>query len=124
MKPIFRLVLGSTAVGLVVSLLLPNRMVNTFEAMHELARMKIEELAGALEIYAAEHGGSCPTSLDALRSSVEEQSWLEQFRVDPWNRPYFYVPSPDGRSWRLSSLGSDGKPGGSGDARDLVVESK
>ena len=39
---------------------------------------------------------------------------------DPWGNAYLYaVPGADGQPFALYSLGSDGRPGGSGDAADL-----
>ncbi len=40
---------------------------------------------------------------------------------DPWDRAYHYrSPGESGRPYDLYSLGADGAPGGSGDARDIT----
>jgi general secretion pathway protein G len=41
---------------------------------------------------------------------------------DPWGNPYVYkAPGPSGEdSYLIESYGSDGKPGGDGDAADMV----
>ena len=42
--------------------------------------------------------------------------------LDPWNKPYQYaVPGQDSHGFALYSFGSDGQPGGEGDAKDLGV---
>jgi general secretion pathway protein G len=42
--------------------------------------------------------------------------------VDPWGQAYQYaVPGADTQPFALYSYGSDGKPGGDGDAKDLGV---
>ena len=42
--------------------------------------------------------------------------------LDPWGNPYQYsLPGADGHPFALYSLGSDGKIGGEGDARDIGV---
>lgn len=41
---------------------------------------------------------------------------------DVWQHPYRYWS--DGNTFAITSLGSDGKPGGEGDAADIVVTSE
>lgn len=42
--------------------------------------------------------------------------------LDPWGSPYQYaVPGADSQPFALFSLGSDGKRGGDGDAKDIGV---
>jgi len=79
-----------------------------------------EQLAAidaAIEGYAGpvdEAGAALPKDLAAL--GLEASATL-----DPWSRPYEYVPAADG-SYTLRTLGSDGKPGGSGDATDVGID--
>jgi len=41
--------------------------------------------------------------------------------LDPWGHPYVYrVPGPGGSDFCITSYGSDGDPGGSGDAADIA----
>ena len=44
---------------------------------------------------------------------------LKDVPNDPWGRPYLYRMSEDGKGY-IMSYGSDGLPGGSGDAADLI----
>jgi general secretion pathway protein G len=39
---------------------------------------------------------------------------------DKWGNPYVYVAPPEGGQPQVGSLGSDGKPGGSGNAADII----
>jgi len=41
---------------------------------------------------------------------------------DPWGNPLLYRPKTGGRGFLMACLGSDGKVGGSGEARDLFIE--
>ncbi len=44
----------------------------------------------------------------------------DKLPLDPWGNAYQYaIPGADGQPFALYSLGSDGRPGGSGDAADL-----
>ena len=42
-----------------------------------------------------------------------------QLPADPWGRPYIYQQPGEHGELDLSSLGSDGRPGGTGDAADI-----
>lgn len=44
-------------------------------------------------------------------------------REDPWSGEYRYESTGVGAGYRLECLGSDGAPGGEGDAQDLLVVS-
>jgi general secretion pathway protein G len=44
---------------------------------------------------------------------------LKDIPSDPWGRPYQYRMSDNGKGY-IMSYGSDGLPGGSGDAADLI----
>ncbi len=59
--------------------------------------------------------GRYPRSLDEMIPR-----WLEGPVRDPWGHRVRYAPAPDG--YRVVCYGSDGLPGGQGDATDLVVE--
>ena len=58
-----------------------------------------------------------PSSLDRLMPH-----FLGEPPIDPWGRPLIYEPKTSGRGYVLQCLGSDGRPGGAGEAADLVVE--
>lgn len=74
----------------------------------------VVQTARALERYRASRGAA-PDDLAAL-----VPSFLAQAPVDPWGAPLGYTRTAKG--YRLLCLGSDGAPGGEGDAADLVVE--
>jgi len=58
-----------------------------------------------------------PSSLDRLMPHL-----LGEPPIDPWGRPLIYDPKPGGQGYLLQCLGSDGRPGGAGEAADLLVE--
>jgi hypothetical protein len=77
------------------------------------ARELMVQIARAIEAFRA-GGGRAPASLEELAPAK-----LDTVPVDPWGRSFVYGLS--GRGYRLRCLGSDGSPGGSGDAGDLLV---
>lgn len=97
------------------------------------ARAQIETLRTALQIYRMEQG-QVPTPEQGLRALCQkpetppipekypEGGYLEATAVpqDPWGREYVYVvPGPGGLPYEIVSYGSDGQPGGKGDAADI-----
>jgi hypothetical protein len=77
------------------------------------ARELMVQIARAIEA-ARLPTGRAPASLDELVPTR-----LSAVPRDPWGRSFAYDAS--GRGYRLRCLGSDGAPGGLGDAGDLLV---
>jgi general secretion pathway protein G len=69
--------------------------------------------------------GRYPASLEAMVRARNDDgapatAFLEKHPQDPWGNRYLYEVAPDGRP-RAACLGSDGRPGGDGEAADTVV---
>ncbi len=79
------------------------------------ARETLVQVARVLERYRAAKR-ELPGDLASL-----VPSWIDRVPDDPWGRALAYERTPRG-GYRLSCLGADGKPGGTGDDADLVVE--
>jgi len=75
-------------------------------------------LEGNLERYKAKFG-KYPSTEEGLKALVESKSLVEIPR-DGWGREIMYVLNSE-RSYTISSLGADGKPGGEGFDRDLQL---
>jgi general secretion pathway protein G len=103
------------------------------EARVAAAKLQIKQIQTALQVYRTEQG-RVPTQaqgLDALinkpvaepiPSRYPPEGYLET-RVlpkDPWDNDYIYLtPGRQGEPYEVISYGSDGEPGGDGDAADL-----
>lgn len=83
------------------------------------ARADLTVIDAAVKMYAIEHEGRFPESLiDASELNGGTLDW--EAKIDPWEHPYQYVPPTSDRPWpRLLCFGSDGRPGGIGDAADI-----
>ncbi len=60
-------------------------------------------------------------SVSPVPEQYPEDGYLESRKVplDPWNREYVYlVPGRNGESFEILTYGSDGEPGGEGEAAD------
>jgi len=99
----------------------------------EAARTQLKTFKTALEMYRADHG-AVPTQAQGLEAlcvkpttppvpeEYPPEGYLETRVVpnDPWGHAYIYlVPGRQGEPYEVISYGSDGEPGGTGDAADL-----
>lgn len=114
--------------GLLMSVVGPRVMKYVGGAKTDTARMQIQELAGALDMYHLEVG-RYPTQDVGLRALIEqptgEKRWkgpyLRKSKVpnDPWGNDYVYrFPGQHG-AFDLYSLGADGQPGGEGEDAEI-----
>lgn len=91
------------------------------EAKVKTAKMEIQTIANAADLYYNKFS-KYPGSDEGISALVQEKM-LKQNKPDPWGNPYVYrfpgVKNPDGPD--IGSYGSDGQPGGTGDASDLFL---
>ncbi|MCB9916385.1 MAG: type II secretion system major pseudopilin GspG [Planctomycetes bacterium] len=112
-------------IGLLATLVVPNVVQRLKTAFMGKAKADITALASALDDYATQNGGRYPDSLDVLVTPDENgYTFLKQksVPVDPWGNEYGYEPPIPGSGQpepRVYTLGSDGQPGGDGDAADV-----
>ncbi len=114
--------------GLLMSVVGPRVMKYVGGAKTDTARMQIEELAGALDMYHLEVG-RYPTQDAGLQALIEqpagEKRWkgpyLRKAKVpsDPWGNDYVYrFPGQHG-AFDIYSLGADGQIGGEGEDAEI-----
>ncbi len=110
----------------VVTAMITNRVE---EAKHSKAIADKDSIESVIEVYHLQNG-SYPPTLDALYTKPTGEdlpNWNGPYvkspiANDPWNRPYIYiVPGVHNpQSYDLSSLGKDGKEGGTGVDADIT----
>ena len=102
------------------------------EARVAAARMQIKQLKTAVNLFYAEQH-RYPSQEEGLRALVQKPEgiraedfprggYLDTLDVprDPWGRDYIYLaPGRHGEPFEIISYGSDGEPGGEGDAADI-----
>jgi general secretion pathway protein G len=100
--------------------------VTTALTQTKLLRGAVESLRLDIGRYPAEDEGLAlltrrPT--DAALAARWRGPYLDDvLPIDPWGQAYQYaVPGADTQPFALYSFGSDGKPGGEGDAKDLGI---
>lgn len=114
--------------GLIIAIAAP-RLIGYFEASKaKTAKIQISNLATAMDLYYLSNGGY-PSEAQGLKALVERPenaaAWDGPYLnraegiIDPWGRPYLYKQPGVHGKFDISSLGADGKEGGSGEDTDL-----
>ena len=114
--------------GLLAALAGPRVLGYLSGARTDTAKLQIENLGQALELYKLDNG-NYPSTSQGLAALVTAPSGTPTWRgpyltkselpKDPWGRDYVYRSPGERGPYDLTSLGSDGTPGGTGDAADI-----
>jgi general secretion pathway protein G len=117
-------------ISLIVGLVGPRVLSYLSDSKVKTARIQIESLTSALDLYYLDNG-SYPASSSGLAALVQKpgdaNNWngpyLKGTTVpnDPWGHPYLYVfPGQHGNPYDIVSLGADGQEGGTQYAADVA----
>jgi general secretion pathway protein G len=115
--------------GLLAGLIGPQVMKHVGASKTKTAKLQIEELVAALDMYRLEVG-DYPTGEQGLKALVEKPADLEVWAgpylrkkvlpKDPWGRDYHYRYPGENGDFDIYSLGADGAEGGEGESSDVV----
>lgn len=109
--------------GLLASLVGPRLFTKVDKARIQTAKAQIELLSTAIDTYRLDMG-KFPSSLEELRRSDDprwEGPYLpKEIPFDSWNNPYAYKYPGEHGPYDIISYGADGKPGGTGNDKDIV----
>ena len=115
--------------GLLAALAGPRVVSYLGGAKSDTARLQLQNFKSALDLYRLDTGGY-PTSQQGLtaliRSPGNTPGWKGPYvdspsvPQDPWGKPYISQAPGQHGAYDLSSLGSDGAPGGQGEAADVT----
>jgi len=127
---LLELVIVLIILGTIMGLLAPRIFGNVEKANQQLAKARMEQLAGQLEILRLE-AGRYPNAQEGLRALVEKPGGMEKWNgpylkdaamlKDPWGNDFRYsAPGQNNRPFDIVSFGADGKEGGEGENKDLA----
>lgn len=115
--------------GLLAGLVGPQVMKYLGGAHTDTARLQIEDLSAALDLYRLEVG-RYPTTAEGLDALVEAPSGVTRWNgpylkkkvvpKDPWGYEYQYRAPGEHGPYDLYSLGADNAEGGEGENQDIV----
>jgi general secretion pathway protein G len=109
-----------TIIGLIMALVGPRVLNYLGESKIKTARIQIESLSSALDLFYLDNG-RYPSSSEGLPALVQRPAnsaawngpYLKTSTVpaDPWGRPYVYRSPADHAPYEISSYGPSGEPG-------------
>ena len=113
--------------GVLAAIVAPSVLGRVTDARVQAARSDIRTIESALSLYKMDNFRYPSTEL-GLRALVEKPSetaaprwknggYLKKIPIDPWGNAYLY--SNDGESMDIYTLGSDMKPGGKEESKDI-----
>jgi general secretion pathway protein G len=115
-------------IGLLAGIVAPRYFGQVGKSNTTAARAQIEQLGKALDTYRLDVG-VYPTSEQGLQALVAKPDGVDRWQgpylakqqvpADPWGRAYRYKTPGDHGDYDLTSYGSDGQPGGTGEAADV-----
>jgi general secretion pathway protein G len=118
-----------TIIGMIMALVGPRVLNYLGESKVKAAKIQIESLSSALDLYYLDEG-RYPTSSDGLVALVQRTgnspTWNGPYLkgdlvpADPWGHPYLYRSPGEHGAYDILSYGSDGQEGGTGTASDIT----
>jgi len=115
--------------GLLAGLVGPQVMKHRRRAESSTARLQIEDLGAALDIYSLDVG-DYPRTSEGLQALVEAPAGVDGWAgpylkkksvpLDPWKNPYNYSSPGENGDYDLYSLGKDNALGGERENHDVV----
>lgn len=115
--------------GLLAGLVGPQVMRYLGDSKTRAAHLQIEELSSALDLYRID-AGAYPRTEQGLSALVQQPPGVSNWNgpylrkravpADPWGNPYNYRSPGEHGAFDIWSYGSDGQPGGDGEAQDVT----
>lgn len=118
-------------IGLLAGLVGPRYFDTVSKSKAKVARAQMDSLEKAFDQYRLEVG-AFPTQEQGLEALMTQPTGVSKWQgpylkkgvpLDPWGHPYIYNLSESQKEMDIVSLGSDGQPGGEGDAKDIALSS-
>lgn len=114
--------------SLIMGLVGPRVLAYLSDARSKSARLQIESLASALDLFYLDTG-RYPTTSEGLGALVAKVPNVDRWNgpylnqttlpVDPWGNSYEYRSPGETGPYEIVSLGADGRKGGTGDDEDI-----
>ena len=125
---LLELVMVLVIIGVILSMVGPRVFSSLGRANTERAKVQIEQLGSALELYKLDTG-RFPNTQEGLNALVSAPSGVANWNgpylrdvkhlKDPWARDFTYRSPAEKGGYDLVSLGADGKEGGEGENKDI-----
>jgi general secretion pathway protein G len=116
-------------IGLIVGLVGPKVLNYMASSRAKTAGLQVQNFRQSLDLYYLDVG-RYPTTSETLSALVQQPAAVDQWKgpylktgavpADPWGQPYRYTSPGEHGDYDISSLGADGREGGSGENADVT----
>ena len=105
------LLLVVTILGILAAVVIPNIMGHDKTARVNATRTSITAIEQAVQIFAMQHNGKLPDSLEELTAGTDDAPGLlkEGALNDSWGSPFAFAKT--GKKFKITSAGPDGEQG-------------
>ena len=116
-------VIGILAV--IAAIVAPNLLGKADDANINAAKVQIEQVSAAIDLYRLETGRYPETLTDLVEQPADNPRWKgpylrkKSLMQDPWHNDLQYARPGQHGKFDLYSYGPDGSPGGEGDDADI-----
>ena len=125
---LLELVMVLVIIGVILAMVGPRVFNSLGRASSERAKVQIEQIGSALELYKLDTG-RYPNTQEGLGALLGAPSGTANWNgpylkdakhlKDPWSNNFVYRSPADKGGYDLVSLGADGKEGGEGENKDI-----
>jgi len=125
---LLELVMVLVIIGVILAMVGPRVFTNLGRANAEVAKTKMEQIAGQLELFKLDVG-RYPTTQEGLGALLAAPSGLANWNgpyirdakllKDPWSNDFIYRSPGEKGPFDILSFGADGKEGGEGENKDV-----
>lgn len=126
---LIELIVVLVILGLLAAVVAPRVYDKLARGKEQIAKIQINELEGALQLFSFDNG-RYPNTSEGLEALIQNPGNLESWNgpylekstlpMDPWGRMYIYRSPGDFGDFDLFSYGPDGVEGGEGENADIV----
>jgi general secretion pathway protein G len=117
-------------IGLIMAVVAKGIFGTAGKAKLQMNVIKMEKLKNAVEQYKFEYNSTPEKLTDLISPSgdLKNSGVVFTSKADPadikdvWGKDFIYRTENNGRSYSLTSLGSDGMPGGEGENQDVTIK--
>jgi len=125
---LLELVMVLVIIGVILAMVGPRVFNSLGRASSERAKVQIEQIGSALELYKLDTG-RFPSTQEGLGALLAQPAGVANWNgpyirdpktlKDPWSRDFVYRSPAEKGGYDLISLGADGKEGGEGENKDV-----
>jgi general secretion pathway protein G len=126
---LLEIVIVLVILGTVMAFVAPRIFGNLEKANQAMAKARIEQISGQLEIYKLEVG-RYPNTQEGLKALMEKPAGADRWNgpylkdaaslKDSWGNDFRYTSPGSSKPFDIVSLGADGKEGGESENRDIT----